>query len=462
MARERNEKLAAVIAETGWSQPKVAAAVARVAAEAGAGELLAITRSHIAMWIAGTHPSGRAPRILCETLSRRLQRPVTPSEIGLESAPTSGAGASEWHVDTLTALVDLGSKNVDVDRRRLLAGAAYSIGGLALPQQQWWDDAPGHARSRTPTTGRRVGTLEINAVREMTEFFSRRDQRQGGMDGRTALHQYIYDDVTSYLGGRFASDETRSRFHAAAAEAVYLAGWMSFDASQHEAARRYFTLAVKLSAEAGEGPLAGHILRAMAHQATDLGYAKQAVDLAGASIDQQRYTLASQRERALLGVVHARSLATNGQKREARKALLHAEDDLAAAKPGDEEPSRVWFFSEASLAHETARTLWVLGDLGRAETEFWRSVRTRKADTFSRTHAVTLGYLGALEAQQGSVEAACNVWGQALDAMQSVQSGRARDSVVTMRRMLSPYRNRGIGAAAEIDERARELLARVA
>ncbi|MEW2219530.1 Tat pathway signal protein [Streptomyces sp. NPDC006990] len=462
MTRKQNAKLAAVIAETGWSQPKVAGAVVRVAAEAGAEELTAVTRSHIAMWMAGTRPSGRAPRILCETLSRRLQRPVTPAEIGLDAPHTSGDGACEWHVDTLTALVDLGSKNVDVDRRRLLAEAAYSVGGLALPQQQWWDAAPGNARSRIPTTGRRVGASEINAVREVTEFFSRRDQRQGGIDGRTALHQYIYDDVASYLGGTFASDETRNRFLATAAEAVYLAGWMSFDASQHEAARRYFTLAVKLAAEADDDPLAGHILRAMAHQATDLGHPKQAVDLASASVDRRRYTLASQRERALLGVVRARSLATNGQKQEARRALLRAEDDLAAAKSGDEEPTRVWFFSEASLAHETARTLWVLGDLSGAESEFWRSVRTRKADTFSRTHAVTLGYLGALKAQQGSVEAACDVWGQALDVMQGVQSGRARESVITMRRMLSPYRNRGISAAAEIDARARELLGRVA
>lgn len=458
MARERNEQLAAAITETGWSQPKLAAAVVRVAAEAGADELRNVTRSHIAMWVAGTQPSGETPRILCETLSRRLQRPVTPAEIGLD-APEA-PGASEWHVDTLTALVDLGSDNVE--RRRLLAGTAYSVGGLALPHQRWWDEAPARAQARPATTGRRVGTSEIAAVREMTEFFSRRDQRQGGMDGRTALHRYIYDDVAGYLGGSFASEETRSRFHAAAAEAVYLAGWMSFDASQHESARRFFTLAVKLAAEADDGPLVGHILRAMAHQATDLGHPKKAVDLASASTDRPRFTRACPRERALLRVVRARSLATNGQRREAATALLQAEKDLAAAKPGDEEPSRVWFFSQASLAHETARTLWTLGDLKGAEAQFWRSVRTRKADAFSRTHAVTLGFLGALEAQQGSVEAACEVWGQALDAMQGVQSGRTRESAATMRRMLSPYRNRGISAAAEIDERARELLGRVA
>lgn len=148
MARERNVKLADAIAETGWSQPKVAAAFVRVAAEVGAQELLGTSRSHIAMWVAGTEPSGRAPLILCETLSRRLQRPITPAEIGLSLPDTGAVTASEWNVDTLTALVDLGRSDVDLERRRLLAGAAYAVGGLALPGQQWWDEAPQRAKSR--------------------------------------------------------------------------------------------------------------------------------------------------------------------------------------------------------------------------------------------------------------------------------------------------------------------------
>ncbi|MER6695070.1 hypothetical protein ABT329_40310, partial [Streptomyces minutiscleroticus] len=85
---------------------------------------------------------------------------------------------------------------------------------------------------------------------------------------------------------------------------------------------------------------------------------------------QKRYTLATPRERALLGAVQARSLAADGQKRAAIAAFLRAEDDLAAADAGDEEPSRVWFFQRASLAHETARTLWTLGDLDGALREF--------------------------------------------------------------------------------------------
>src|SRR5262249_58847376 len=99
-----------------------------------------------------------------------------------------------------------------------------------------------------------------------------------------------------------------------------------------------------------------------------------------------------------------------GHKKAAVQALISAEDDLAAATTGDDEPSRVFFFGEASLAHQTALTLRHTGDLGGALREFRRSARTREAATFTRTHAVTLGYLGAVHARRGEIDEACSTW----------------------------------------------------
>ncbi|MFI9722658.1 hypothetical protein ACIHFE_23870 [Streptomyces sp. NPDC052396] len=198
------------------------------------------------------------------------------------------------------------------------------------------------------------------------------------------------DDLAAYVGGVFATDKIRSRLLAAAAEPVYVAGWMSFDASDYEVARRYFTLAVTMAAEAGDAPLEGHVLRAMAHQATDLGHPKQGVSLALASFERKRYSLACPRERALLGVVQARSLAAAGQKRDAVTALLRAEDDLAAADAGLEEPARVWFFPEASLAHETARTLvWTEPVVVRRRASSGRWCRSSSPATRSTAIAAT-------------------------------------------------------------------------
>jgi tetratricopeptide (TPR) repeat protein len=244
-----------------------------------------------------------------------------------------------------------------------------------------------------------------------------------------------------------------------AGELAYLCGWMAFDNAEHTLAQQYFTIALKLAAEAGDPPLAGHILRAMAHQAVDLGHIQQALGLSAASIDGRPYALACPRERALLGVVHARALAASGDPQAATRALLRAEDDLTAATPGDEEPGRVFFFGEASLAHETACALRDIGDLTSSVREFQRSVRTRQSDTFTRTHAVTLGYLGAVHARQGAIDEACAAWSDALQMMDGVRSARARQTVLDMRSVLSSFRRRGIRAVTDLDTRASRYLA---
>jgi hypothetical protein len=310
--------------------------------------------------------SGRAPAILCEALSRCLGRVVTPDEIGLPGDSASSPHGLDWDADTLAGLADLGRADVDADRRRVIGAAAYSVAGLAIPGEPWWRQMAGRGHGRGAAAGRRVGRGDVEAVREMFSTFSRIDQRRGGGHARTAVVQYLTADVAGYVRGRYLSEQVRREMFSAASELAYLAGWMAFDNSAHALAQRYFTVSVKLAAVADDPPLAGHVLRAMAHQAVDLGHPQQALDLASASVGGQRYVLAAPRERALLGVVHARCLAAVGQHQAAAAALTHAEDDLAAAAPGDGEPSRVFFFGEASLAHETARTLRETGDLAGA------------------------------------------------------------------------------------------------
>ncbi|MGH3897938.1 MAG: hypothetical protein ACRDTA_06710 [Pseudonocardiaceae bacterium] len=229
----------------------------------------------------------------------------------------------------------------------------------------------------------------------------------------------------------------RKNMFSAASELAYLSGWMASTNAEHSIAQRYFSIAVKLAAEADDPPMAGHVLRAMAHQAVDLGHFHQGLDLAAASMDGKRYLLASPRERALFGVIYARALGATGQKSAAVKALIRAEDDLASATTGDDEPPRVFFFGAASLAHQTACTLRDTADLSGALKEFHRSVRTRKATTFTRTHALTLGHLGAVQARHGQLDQACSTWSTALDAMDGIRSGRTRQAVVDMHRAVA-------------------------
>lgn len=141
MARERNERLASLLLEAGWSRAQATAAYNRVAAETLNGEVLEnskIGRSHVSMWVGGVQPSGIAPAILCQALSRRLKREITSQEIGFTAATLPAQEALDWRVDPLIALSDLGN-GVNTDRRRLLAGGVYSAAALILPDATWWE-----------------------------------------------------------------------------------------------------------------------------------------------------------------------------------------------------------------------------------------------------------------------------------------------------------------------------------
>jgi hypothetical protein len=71
-------------------------------------------------------------------------------------------------------------------------------------------------------------------------LFSQIDQRLGGGHGRTAVVQYLTNEVTSYLNGSYASEAVRRDMFSAASELAYLAGWMAFDNDEHSPAQRYF------------------------------------------------------------------------------------------------------------------------------------------------------------------------------------------------------------------------------
>ncbi|WP_309227385.1 Tat pathway signal protein [Micromonospora thermarum] len=447
-----------MIAEAGMSHAEVARAFVRVAQEMNAMEFSGVGRSHVSHWVAGSKPSGRAPGLLCEALSRKLGRVVTLDEIGLPAPPLSSRDMLGWRVDTLAALTELGRVDVDAERRRVLSTAAYSLAALTLPGGRWWEQMAARGQARGAAGGKMVGRGDVDAVRDMASLFSRVDQRRGGGHARLAVVQYLTSDVASFLCGRYADDALRRDMFTAASELSYLAGWMAFDNGEHNVAQHYFNVSVKLAAEAENPAMAGHVLRAMAHQAIDLGHHKHSLNLASASMDTQRYKAAAPRERALLGVVYARALAVNGETQQAARALLHAEDDLAAASDGDDEPGRVFFFGEASLAHETACALRDTGDLAGAAKQFRRSVKTRKASSFTRTHAVTLGYMGAIQARQGEIEEACATWSRALDAMDGVRSGRTRQVAAEMRSLLAPYKRRSIRAVQDVDTRAKNYL----
>ncbi|GAA1607316.1 Tat pathway signal protein [Catellatospora bangladeshensis] len=445
----RNDRLYALIAQSGISYEALARSVCHIAAENGDTSLRA-NKSSVAHWIAGTRPQPRTAGYLAEALSRRLARPLTPAELGLGSGDDSVYDPATLPRDPVAAVAHLG--RADVDRRTLISGAAYSVAALLLPLQQPEIAARAHAARSRPMSA--VGQGEIDAVRQMTTAFNAADERLGGGHARTAVVEYLTTDVTAYLRGSFATDTLRRSMFAAAAQLAYLAGWKAHDLGLPGLAQRYYLHSYQLAAEADPHAHAAYGLRILAHQAMDLGRREHCVDLAHAALDRVKGRTDPDTE-SLFWLTAARAYATGGNNHQARSALTKAEQLLDRSR-GDAAPE--WASlggpAEARLANQSGKALQAMGDLKAAEDQLRRSARCWNPDTHPRIHALTLADLAEIQCARGNVEAACQTWNTALDGMIGIRSARTRDAVASMRAHLAAYRRRGLAAAQRLDARA--------
>jgi tetratricopeptide (TPR) repeat protein len=345
------------------------------------------------------------------------------------------------------------SSRVTGNKRRDFAKAAlYSLAALAVPLDKWNEIAARGMRAHR--SGATVGAGEIDAVRQMIATFSQADERFGGGHARIAVVAYLTTDVADYLRGSFASDDQRRAMFSAAAELTYLAGWKTFDAAYHGLAQRYYLKALRLANEADDVALGGFILRAMAHQSVDLGHGKACLQLAESALAWSQKN-ATPGAAALFTVVKARGFAADRQKTATMTTLRSAERLLGRV---DWSAEPIWIhrmgFGEPSLANQTAQALRDLGDLAEAERQFQRSTVTRDGASHRRIHALTLANLAEVQYTRGELAHACKNWSASLDAMAGLQSARASQAVLNLRRSLGALGPRLPRFAQQLDQRA--------
>ncbi|WP_431966077.1 hypothetical protein [Actinacidiphila sp. bgisy160] len=340
----------------------------------------------------------------------------------------------------------------DIQRRSFLTNAAYSVAAAALPLGI--EEAIERGQ-RGQHTGPRAGRAEIEAVRDMTDLFTRIDERHGGQHGRTAVVQYLRSDVADLCRATFASDEDRAEALSAAASVAYLCGWKAYDASEHGLAQRYYLQAYALTREAGDDLHAAWILRILAHNGMDIRRPESTLELADAALARIKGKAAPATE-SLFAITRARALANAGRGKEAARQVRAAQD-LVLSGSADELPvwAARWGSPRATVASHTAKTFHALGDHANAERHYAASARNRPRTGHERITALTLAAQGREQAAQGHVEAACGSWGKSLDLLNGVRSARAVDEVAGIRRQLAVFGRRGMRAAHDLDERAR-------
>ncbi|MEU6594793.1 hypothetical protein ABZ923_37295 [Streptomyces sp. NPDC046881] len=292
----------------------------------------------------------------------------------------------------------------------------------------------------------------------MTEMFTRIDERHGGQHGRTAVVQYLRTDVADLCQSRFGSEAEHREALGLAASVAYLCGWKAYDADEHGLAQRYYLQALALTREAGDYIHEAWILRIMAHNGMDIRRPENTLRLAESALDRVRGRVSPSTE-ALFAVTRARALAVNRRRKEAATQIREAQDLVLRGEQSDLPYwAALWGSARATVSSHTGKTFHELGDHRNAERHYETSARSRPRDGngYQRITALTLAAQGREQAAQGHLEAACATWGQSLNLLGGVRSARVAKQVSGIRRQLGVFDKRGVRAAADLDERARD------
>lgn len=450
--RTPNHQLRNLVAESGLTYEALAKAVRAVAAECGV--VLRTNKSAVEHWICGVTPRGDTGRYLAVALSRRLCRLLTPADLGLATGSEGENGTLGLTLGTDPLDVLLPMWRFELDRRSFLTTSAYSVAAAALPLSYVQEIATRTAAARTGYT---VGMADVAAVRDMVRVFSEMDERHGGQHGRGALVTYLRDDVAPLCRGRFRTEEIRQQMLSAASRGVHLLGWKAYDAGQQGLAQRYYLQSYALAAESSIPGHDGFVMRTMAMQGLRLHRPEHCQQLAEAGLNRAKGKVDNQTE-ALFRVVYAHTLAKVGQR---HAALAEAEQAclLMATDRGDELPfwALSWGPPAASVRSRIAKVYKTLGDHQAAAEHYAQAAASRPAGTYARIVALDLVASAEMHLRRGGIEQACVTWNRALDHLDGVRSARTRKAVARMRGHLTLFR--GVRCAAELDQRARDILA---
>jgi tetratricopeptide (TPR) repeat protein len=321
----------------------------------------------------------------------------------------------------------------DVERRDVLRYGAFSAAGYTLPALQWFTSEGEVPQAKSGQ--RAIGQPDVDMIREMTGTLRQLDNQYGGGRTRATVARYLHGEVAPLLrDGRFDKPTGRALF-SAAAETSQLAGWMAYDTGEHAVAQRYLIHALDLARTAGDQPLGAEILAAMSHQATYLGDAATAIDLARAA----GRTAKQAGVRVLVAeaaVMEAHAHARDGDGRACARSLSRAEQALDRADRS-RDPLWISYFDSAYMSAKFAHCFRELGQAKKAEHFAVQSLRMDSRYVRGRTFNLLL--LATAYAQQDDYERACTLGGQALTLMAQLQSARAFEYVRVLQERLARH-----------------------
>ena len=367
-------------------------------------------------------------------LHERLGEPVTLAALGwghtgsLRFVPADHGLDQGWDpagtMDALAAVVDADP----MERRQFLALTGLTLTAVA---HQWLFDP---ARVAASVLGKRVDHAIVDDLERVADARRRMDDAIGG----GTLLPSVREDlrlVVALLKNAAYTDDVGRRLYGVAAEFSRLAGWLTCDCDSPALAQRYFAAGLRAAHLSGDRAVGANVLGFMSVQAGRSTKPSDAVNLAESAL-----TAESQLTPAVAASLHARLAQAADRSGDAEK-WRRAQDrsfQLLARSNADDEPTWIYWFTQADAEGIAGRSLLALENYGEAAIHLHRAV-AQLDPAHSRDRAVWLCHLATARVKAGHVEQACATAAEAAALIRRVDSAHDRRRLGDFRRAAAPY-----------------------
>ena len=336
-------------------------------------------------------------------------------------------GATPAQLGFRVALPAESSDPDDVDRREFLTGAAGFMATAVLP---------------TPT---RLGGSDIVRLRQsITHLYALDDQHgAGSVYSATAR---TFQRLRSLVEHASYSETTGQALQELTGMTAEHAGWLAFDAGQHDDARRWWLEALQWARLADSESVGAVTMAAMALQASDQGRPREAIQLATAAQSTAGHA-ATPRLSSLLLAREALGHAGRGDVTSAHAALRRARGFLDQARDDDpswtpcfgDVPTRLTHDGPANLASSECRVVLTLGDTVAAEDAARAAIALNDPAGYPRNRALYLIRLAEILVQRREIDEGVATATRAAVAAADLDSRRVSRGLQALAQNLGPF-----------------------
>ncbi|MEU7482179.1 helix-turn-helix transcriptional regulator [Lentzea sp. NPDC042327] len=316
----------------------------------------------------------------------------------------------------------------DMERRTFLSSALFSVAASVAPSRDWLLATLDEA---TTATGK-ISTEQVQAIRRTFGVFQELDVMRGGGHAREQLASYLTSHVVPLLKSNDPETPNGAALYEAAAEQLYLLGWMAFDNGEHALAQRYLIQSLRLAEAAGSPDLGAHVLAGLSDQATLTGEPEQAVQLAKAG---RAGLLAKGNSTACLAdlyALQARAEAAMGDGKAAARSV-HLSETTFENVSVENEPEWARFIDPAYLNGEHAHTFRDLERPDEAAHFAGLSIAESERQNRARRGSMAQAALARAAIDSHDLEAAASAGMAAAKLAATVKSSRSVEAVSDLR-----------------------------